>query len=338
MTLSVIRSYALNNGTWSDAPLAAAAQIFELARKGYVRINLQRKPNNSAKEIHLRRVNKPIGSLSPEEQYLMAALFVDGDAKVLNSTHKRRVAQRLLTIARGQLMLKGLINTVTPRRLRRRVYLTYWGVALATGAATAHLIHDADSFMVWLVGVGMPWFVVWAVMGAFVDVNAIRRTREGKRLVKPIFGVYAECKYGVPDEVFSPAWLPYELLWGGRRSLLRALGSGAYDARPRWWMGGWPQTRQGKSLLLWETFEQMVISLNQDKAPDGWYPDRELEAKIQRNRDYYEWLSGISDDLSYASGGDGSGGNDGSHDSGGDGGHDGGGDGSGDHGSDGGHG
>src|SRR5215213_6312200 len=187
MTLSIIRGYALNNGTWRDAALAAAAQIFELARKGFVTIDLRK--HTAATEVHLRRVGRPIDNLSPEEQYLMAALFAGGDTVTLDSIQKVRVAQRLMTIARRRLTAEGLISTLTPGRLRRRIYLAYWCVALVAGVVTAPLIHDADSFMVWLISIIVPWIVVWAFTSSFAEMNAVRQTPAGKRLVEPIFSI-----------------------------------------------------------------------------------------------------------------------------------------------------
>lgn len=297
MPMSIIRGHVLNHGTWSGAPDAAAAQIFELARRGYVTIALYKESS----EVRLRRTAQPAKDLSIEELYLLASLFVNGVVVTLSVRQKVAVAQRLMTIARGGLLKDSMIRKLTPQQLKRWIYLAYWTIALIGGLANISFVHDVDSFMVLLVCIIVPWLVVWMITGIFMGWKESLHTAKGKAANRPIASFNIMCRQSACEDVFPPDCLPRELPWN--MHYLRSLNSGAYDARPEWWEGTWPATREDIAKMLRQAFDILSSSLGQERAPKkkkGWLTDTELEEKI-KSKDAYNFFSSLGDFISAGS-------------------------------------
>jgi|GEM_PF-5701472 len=136
--MSFLSDYVLSQGTWTGAGHAAAMQLTTLAQAGYVHIKLQGKH-----EVLVIRTNKQDDNLSPEEQFLLRAVFGSHKTVILDRPHQKPVAQSAITVARVRLAKEGFIHSLSPRALQRRLFWGYFFVAATVAMLSGVVITPA---------------------------------------------------------------------------------------------------------------------------------------------------------------------------------------------------
>lgn len=299
MTTVIGAHVLLDIGGRREAPKAAAAQVFQLALHGYLKIC----STKSAKTISLWRTDKPADDVPAEALYLLEALFADSNPVVLQEDRPVRVDQRLITIAHSRLLQEGMIRRVNLQKYEKWAWLAYF-VSIGTLATIAVVLHKG----VLLFG-AIGASVLGMAIFSWLWTKRVWVTRQGKPARYWASRLYGECVTEMPDDalgMFDPERLPYELLWSPHT--VPAAHLHVFDVRPGWWLSMWPSDPEKLAEHLRATFHAIAVSLQQERAPHkrlGWKIDKELEDRLERLKGIREILSGVSDNYGYAQSADG---------------------------------
>ncbi|HEX6461758.1 MAG TPA: hypothetical protein VFZ58_00600 [Candidatus Saccharimonadales bacterium] len=290
--MSFLSQYVLSQGTFAGAGRATALQMLTLAQRGYVRVTLE-----GGHAIRLVRTSKRAEGLSPEEQFLLSAVFGSTKTVVLDGPRQKPIAQSAITITRARLVKERLIRRLSPRALQRRLYWGYLVVSLIAVCIGIAIMLGVGVFVLFVA------ILVWLPYN--VSIRCLLRSRnvfyrrKGKHLRR------------------APDWRDAR-----HETCVSILGAnGRYT-----WCDNLPTDHEAAAEKLEGAVKVMAAAFDQRQAPHkGYYRDDELW--IEGLRGGHEQLAEIGDEVrNNAADYDGLAGGD-SGDGGGDGGDGGGGDG-----------